>query len=413
MQIDNSPNTLIKYVDKTAENIKKDASLWVVFVIGMLFFYFIQRYLAGIIPLQDNIVFGADVQDTVEALQTINFMEDMQKHVLFMPTLSPIVNFFNTLPFASYSRSIRMTYALLAGLNLLLIYILMKKLKVSQGISFLVVFLFMSSFSILVIYGIPETYQMSNLLIGLYLLAFLSVSENLKWQDSILLSLLAGIAALYNYPLLSLMGIHLFLMIQKFNFKKWLFIAAINILIGILIIGSVNYLVFGPYFLNNMKNYAADWASITNFLNIENYANVFSNFLLFAIISPVDHLPNAMSWQDGIRYFSTYLGIILIVSWGSWLLYSAYHLAISKKLDMIKMALIAWVGVMMLFYVYFNPNEACLYASQTVLPILLICSKIFDDSFKSSKSKFYILVTFCLLLAINNGLAIYNGALLR
>lgn len=203
MQIDNSPNTLIKYVDKTAENIKKDASLWVVFVIGMLFFYFIQRYLAGIIPLQDNIVFGADVQDTVEALQTINFMEDMQKHVLFMPTLSPIVNFFNTLPFASYSRSIRMTYALLAGLNLLLIYILMKKLKVSQGISFLVVLLFMSSFSILVIYGIPETYQMSNLLIGLYLLAFLSVSENLKWQDLILLSLLAGIAALYNYPLLS------------------------------------------------------------------------------------------------------------------------------------------------------------------------------------------------------------------
>jgi len=413
MRTDNFSITLLKYFDSTAKNVKKDTTIWVVFSVAMVFFYFVQRYLAGIIPLENNIVFGADTEDTVEALRAINFMADMREHILFTPTLFPVVNFLNSLPFATFSRSVRLTYALLAGLNLLVIYVLLKKMKVSRVVSLLVVLLFMCSFSVLVIYGIPETYQMSNLLIALYLLVFLSLSENLELQNSILLSLLAGIAALYNYPLLSLMGVHLLLMARKFTFKQWLFIATINILIGILIVGSVNYLIYGPYFFNYMKNYASDWASITNFLSARNYANVFLNFLLFAFISPVDYLPDTLSWQDGIGYFSTYLGIILFVFWGSWLLYSAYYLVISQKIDKIDMALIAWVGVMMLFYVYFNPNEACLYASQTVLPILLICSKIFDNSLKSSKSKLYILVIFCLLLAINNGIAIYNGALLR
>ena len=163
------------------ENEKKFVILGV-FAVGFAIFYWNQRFLAGIVYGKNDIVFGADTRDTFRSLREINFDNDIKKHILFSLTLTPVVTFFRSLLSVSFQRSLRITFALVAGLNVAGVFYLLRKNNKHVTISLLITLLYAFCFSNLVIFSIPETYQMSNLLILLYLAALFSLRDRLNWR---------------------------------------------------------------------------------------------------------------------------------------------------------------------------------------------------------------------------------------
>jgi hypothetical protein len=169
----------------------------------------------------------------------------------------------------------------------------------------------------------------------------------------------------------------------------------------------VNYLVYRADFLGFIFSYSERWATLSHFLQIKNIGNVLVNFFYFAVISPVDSLPKTLHWQDGAGYFSAVLRIVLVVFWTVWLAYVIYSLVKTRTVSMLHRAISAWIIAMTVFYIYFNPNEATLYSSQTILPIMLISADSFESMEFPQRFKISMLLTYCVLLAINNGIAFY------
>jgi hypothetical protein len=384
-----------------------------IFLVGFIVYFWNQRFLADIVYRKNDIVFGADTRDTFRALREVNFDNDMKKHIFFSFTLSPVVGFFQSVLAVSFQRSIRLAFALVAGLNVAGVFYLLRKNNNHVTISFLITLLFTFCFSNLVIFSIPETYQMSNLLILFYLAALFSLRDRLDWRNSLFLSVLAGLASLYNFPLLSLMGIHLILMFPKNKFLSWIALIISNVLVGSLIFLSVNYFIYGPGFLAYFQSYSSRWASLTNFLHVNNYATVFANFFLFAVVSPGGYLPAVLGPQDVAGYFSSFFRTLLICMWVGGLIYAIVITARAKVDKWLYVGLYAWILVMTLFYVYFNPKEALLYSSQTLFPLLFLFTQGFDLRSKFAKFQLLWLIIFCILLIINNGLAFYPGVLLN
>jgi hypothetical protein len=294
-----------------------------------------------------------------------------------------------------------------AGLNIAGVYYLFQQARINLPASLLLTSVYAFCFSNLVIYSIPETYQMSNLSVVVYLIVLFRLKDRLNFGNSLFLSGFALIGALYNFPLMMLMGIHLVLMLSHTGLWRWVLIAVANALFGLTGFLFVNYLIYRADFLGFIFSYSERWATLSHFLQIENIGNVLVNFFYFAVISPVDSLPKTLHWQDGAGYFSTILRVVLVVSWTVWLVYVIYYLMKTRAVSMLNKAVSVWIVAMAAFYVYFNPNEATLYSSQTILPMLLICAELFESLSLRRQFRWAILAVFCVLLAINNGAAFY------
>jgi hypothetical protein len=230
--------------DQSAFPSKATRKTWLfvlaLFVTAFFFFLFNLRFLSPVTFFTDNVIFGADTQEVLAYMRSLSFEGDMQKHLLFSATTYPFVYAFEKFPFVSERRAILLVLSLLAAMNTLGAFLLLRNYFFSVKLALLFTLLYLFSFSALIIMSIPETYAVSNLTILLYLLALFRFRDSLDMQRSLILSLIAGFAALYNLPLLSLIIIHLLMMLR--HPKRWIPLAVGNIAMGACVFLLANFL---------------------------------------------------------------------------------------------------------------------------------------------------------------------------
>lgn len=356
-------------------------------------------------------VFGADTFKAVAFLHFVSFDDEMRRHLLFSATGSRLVGFFQNALFISQDDSIVLVLGLLAALNIVGVFILLRRFFSSAGPALLLSVSFAFWFSNLVIFSIPETYALSDLWVVIYLSVLLRVGTEHAWWKALGLSLLAALASLYNPPLLSLMLIHVILFYDRSKWGLWVRSGLANLSLGATAFLSANYALARQYRVFwSLSQFAIKWASIDNFLGWRGPAQVLVSFFLYSILSPTSYLPRALSLHDLYGYLRSPLGLALVPV-VLVLLAVGTFIAVAKSAQYrrLAIALLAWILVIVLFYIYLDPQKAILFSSQ-VMPALLIILAI---AFKSIKTKPWVksgaVLLVSALVAVNNCLAFYAG----
>jgi hypothetical protein len=383
-----------------------------IFIIAFIFFLY-NIHLLSLSPgsfASNDLIIGSDSHDIANSMRGVSFGGDMQKHVLFSATTAPLVSFIRIALHINENRSIRLVLALISALNITGVFLLLRKFFSATRLALLFTFLYIVFFSNLVIFSIPETYSLSNLIFLIYLFVFLKVRETFHWRYSLVLSFLAGFAALYNPPMFSIIIIHIVYYFHHSKFKFWVKLALVNLVFGAFIFLSVNYLIHGLKFITYFRTYSSNWASLNNLLDLRILANVIVSFCFYSILSPVSHLPATLELQNISGYFQSPLGLVLfpIIVFG---IFYGFLIAIIKnsKYQRLTVSLLPWILLMILFYTYFDPKDAILFSSQILLPILIILANTFETIRIKPSIKYYATLIVCALLAVNNFLCFYSG----
>ncbi|MEJ5226134.1 MAG: hypothetical protein WHV44_16860, partial [Anaerolineales bacterium] len=117
--------------------------------------------------------------------------------------------------------------------------------------------------------------------------------------------------------------------------------------------------------------------------------------------------PFALGWQDWPRYWHTPLGALLSLSVPVAVLGGLT--AALRKRQAFDLAVLAWVGVMTAFYIYFNPLEAMLYASQILAALVIVLAGAFQQTPGKPGVRRAILLSFVLALAVHNVPVLWTG----
>ena len=384
-----------------------------VFFTAFLFFLFNLWFLSSVTFADwgKDLIFASDTPTIVNRLEgEKTFRGGMwNKHPLFTLTVYPLVQALQWLPFLDERSSILLVLALFSALCVVGAFLLLRRYFSSTRLALLFTCLYTFFFSNLVIYSIPETYSMSNLAILVYLSYLLRVRGSLNGRDSLVLSVLAGFASLFNAPLLSLLIIHLVMMLRRVEFKRWAALTAVNVALGALVFLLANLLIHGWRFLSFSRDYASKWASVGNLLDMGSVATVIVDFFFYSVLSPTGQLPGTLGWHDFSGYWHSPLGIVLFPLLASYICYGLFAAIKHQKSHPLAGGLLSWVLVMSVFHIYFNPQEAMLYSTQILLPLTFILALAFETIRVRARIKYGVMATACALLALNNCLALYTG----
>jgi len=381
-----------------------------IFILFVFVFYLNSHYVWDLVSQKQNIIFGSDTMDTLDNIKELTFEVDTKKRMLFSITLTPIVKSIQILLGLSQNKSIRLTFAILAALNITGVYLFLKKYSSSTLESLIFTGFYSFFFSNFVIFSIPETYSVSNLFILIYVATFFLLPKSLPIYNCVLLSVITGLASLYNPVLLSLGIIPIIMFLFQAEKKQWVVISFSNLAIGVIIYFFANYLVFkeNPFVVLNY--YANSYASINNLLDIKSIIGAFSNFYFFSILSPHDYLTSSLELMDWLGYGNFIIGTATILLIGIFLNYGIYVLFARKiQKEPFLQSLLMWTVLLTLFYTFFNPKEAILYSSQILFPLVIVFIHVFK-TLKWKPPVKYAIFSFCLLIvAYTNVTAFLNG----
>ena len=368
-------------------------------------------YLSMAVQLEDvvlsrqNVIFGSDTTEIAQAMRWFNFHGDMAKHLLFSPVLSTLVKALGAVLPISEAHSMFLAVALLGGSNVGLAFVALRSLGAARSLAGVWAAVYAMFFWNVVLFSIPETYVLSNLLILTYLAVLFHVVHRPARSASVGMGVLAGIAALANPPLLLLSVVHPIVRARELGLRGASRLLVLDALAASLVFTITSLLVFGDSFPWNLLDRGLPQASVLHFVQPRQGATVLSSFLLFSVISPTANLPSRLSAGDLAHYFNSALGTGLVAVYGAGLLATAARLV--RQRDGIDYALIVWALLMGGFYTYFNPQEAILYAGQVGFALLVLIVQTAGT--RSSRTTLAAVFGFGLVLALHNLSVVYAG----
>jgi len=380
-----------------------------IFAMTSLLYGFNVRLFSPLTFSSDGIVVG-DTKEVVRHMRQLSFDGDMMKHSLFSATTAPLVGLLQDATSVSQSEAIVLVLAMVAALNITGVFILLRTFFSAAGPAFLFTFVFAAFFSNLVLFSIPETYALSDLLILLYLSVLLRVGRKSSWPTSLGLSLLAALASLYNPPLLSLMTIHMVLFYNRSKRGPWIRSSLANLALGGLFYLSMNLLIHGSAFLGYLSDYGGRHFSPLNLLHWSNMTNVFVNFFMYSILSPVGYLPGYLRLQDFSGYLQAPLRCLLLIILES-AVFGGIVVAVTRQTNHRRLAvsLLSWILLMLVFYTCYTPRDATLWSLQILLPLMIILAIAFNTIQIRPWVKSGAVLVVSALVAVNNCLAFYAG----
>jgi hypothetical protein len=380
-------------------------SVATLFLAAFFLYRFNLRFLAPVTFHTNDVIFGADTAQTLDAIGRATFDDDMWKHLLFSVTMNPIVRGIARLLSADMQRATVITLAALGAANVAGTFVLLARHVSSQPLAFLLAVLYGVCFSNLVIFSVPETYALSNLMILAYLAILLRIRSRLSSANSLILAGAAGVGSLFNPPLLSLMTIHLALMLVNSprSWRRWAGTAAANFALAGGLFLAANISVRGWAFFDYSRTYARQWASVRNLLSPGNVLAVGLDFVVYSVAAPVGQLTSALGWRDFRGFFSSFFRFVTLamVLAGAVVSYQGL-LARWRQGDRLGLCLTAWITLMVIFYTYFDPREAMLYSSQVLLPLGLVFASSYQMLKLRPTPKAVALTLAIAWLAINN-----------
>jgi hypothetical protein len=148
--------------------------------------------------------------------------------------------------------------------------------------------------------------------------------------------------------------------------------------VALLVYLGANFFLFGLDYIEKSQKLANRWATIANFFEPMNWLNVGVSFFIYAVISPLDELERSIGLADFRGYFQSPVRSSVFVIFILYLLLAIFRL-IRRGADEIVLSAAAWLGVLSIFHLYFNPREALLYSCQALGPFMLILGRVFAD----------------------------------
>jgi len=381
-----------------------------IFILFVFVFFLNSGHLWDVVSQKQDVIFGSDTMDTLDNLRELTFEVDTKKRMLFSITITHISKVIQILSGLSINKSIRLSLAMMAALNITGVYLFLKKYSSCTPEALLFTGFYSIFFSNFVIFSIPETYSVSNLFILLYASSFFLLRKSLTIYRCAILSVIIGVTSLYNPVLLSLAIIPIIMMLFQSDRKSLLIISISNLVFGVVFYFFANYLFLkeNPFIVLNY--YANYFASINNLMDLKLITDVFSNFYFFSILSPHYYLTSSLELVDWLGYGNSFIGIVSIFMIGSFLIYGVYILFARKnQKDAFPQSLFLWSVLLTLFYTYFNPHEAILYSSQILFPMVIVYLNAFKTLDWRLPIKYAIFSCFLLIVTYINVTALLNG----
>jgi hypothetical protein len=376
---------------------KKNKLIGGIFLFIIWFFIYLGNllYLKPITFASDEFVYGSDAVDIVEDMRNVNFdSKDNKKHLLFSPITAPLVDLVQLIFNFPGETSILVVLAVISALNITLIYIIL----ISEFSIVPYALWFASIFGLMhinfVIFSIPETYSLSGLVVLLYFLCLFKLKDTDPVIYFGVLSILCGLAALINPVLLSLTVINLFLIVNKNNLemRKKYFLIILSLLIPLVIFIIPNWIIYRSGFFPFSVNYINKYGSFLNLIDMAKIIHVTSSFLIYSVIPPFSiysiYINSIGLILAYLIIFLLYLGLLVAGIF-------AYH---ENKEVLNAMGL--WVLCLIIFFIYFNPEEAMLYSTIITFPIFLFISLGFSKV--NFRYKYLLLGLFTVLLIFYN-----------
>lgn len=349
-----------------------------IFILFTLLHFNNLRHLPTLSYWLNNRIFYADTRNTYSGMKEISIDQDSRKHPLFAVITQVSVAGAKTLHIADTKNIIHGLLAIVAGLNITLFFFLLKKHTHKEITALLWTIFYGTSFANLVFFGIPETYSLTALGITAFLICLPDDQDNLDIKNIIMLGIPAGIGALLNPPLIFLLASAYCLALMKLPFKKFMLSSFLASILALFIFFGLNLLLFGTDYMNFGVGYAKKWASFSNLIHPIEYVKVFTSFFIYGIITPLHKLSSSIGLNDFTGYFSTPLKLPFAATFIGFTIYAGWNIVRKIIKDPLVLSLLAWLGIVCLFYVYFNPRESFLYATQVLGPFMILLMKEFD-----------------------------------
>ena len=347
-----------------------------------------------------NIIFGADTNETVSAMHAITFEGDMRKHPLFSLLTAPLVAVSGTLFGLDPNRAVLTVLAIAAGLNAGLVFLALRYMDFARGLATVLGCVYCAFFSNLVLFGVPETYCVSNLALLAGLVATFGLGGNAAAWVSVALGSIAGVAALFNPPLLSLALIHALVLLRNRGVRDAFVFGGATVLSAAVVFGLVQFAIYGAEFLRFTDSYVREWASLGNLADLSSVIGVLLAFLVFSAVSPLDGLPSRLELGDITGYLGSIAGGVAAAAYLALLLLAARH-ALHRG-DGFVFGLLGWMLAILVFYSVWNPREAMLYSSQLAFPLVFLIGRWIRSASAPPYAGEIGLAAFALLAFIHN-----------
>lgn len=311
--------------------------------------------------LLDNVVFGAD---HAENLRSVAFDDSgalrPEKHELAVVWFFALVR--SIALFLPPLLSAKLVFALTAALAGVSLLVLLRRFGVERLNAICAALFVLSSFAVITIFSLAETYALTCTMISLSIIAFLEMgkhAEDAPWKYGALAGLAAGLAGLANSPALAVILVYPILR----RGPKLLPDVIVPILVAGLLTVAVSIVQLRV--VEWQLSYLDRYASWSNFGDTRIVLDYLASVFLFAWTAPVDMVKTSYESADleslltsPLRLAALALSVATVVA--------GVVTAIRFEQRGAATALLASVGPLLLFYLYFNPQEAMLYASQWV-----------------------------------------------
>lgn len=371
----------------------------------MIFYYVMYNWMFPITNIKHWSLLGADTWKPLAAMDRdlLTFHINEMKHPLFYFLTKVLVKIFNLFINADIRYILFFILSLYSSLDILLVWLILGRFYKNTLHRSLFTLLFFLSFSPLVIFSVPETYAFTSISILAFLFIVLE-KQSLNLREIFFASTFAGTAALSNPPTLALLGVLIIMIWQKYNHKRNLVLSATAIFWTTLIyvIPNIWIISLGNGLIELSHDQLKTYASLMNFLNSENYLRLFLSLLVFQFVSPFDTV-KYMYPASLQSYFSSYLLILALIVHIIFLILCLRNF--NKLKNKNSLAVLAFLIIISLFYVYFSPGEIMLFSIQLFIPIYFLLAKQYE--FKNYKYTGFFL-TYVIIIGVVNSSAIYN-----
>jgi hypothetical protein len=369
-------------------------------------YFLLARHLRPIVTGAEHEILGIDAQDAELMMRQLTLQGiDALKHPLFPLLARPYVALIEMVTGSGSYTAINLAVAGLAAINVSMVALLAFQVGRSVGLALACGTVFGLSFSALVLMAVPETYSLTVLMLCVYLAIFLYVRDRLDLPQALLLGGFCGIVDLANPPMLTLGIIPALYLFQTRAAARSLLLSAVMLATSIAVYLGVILLVWGSRYFDASRQYAHDWASLTNFLDPPMIALALVQMLPFSVASPVDEARVLYHLADAAGYLSNPAAIPAIAALLAGLAVSMRWLVHgASPLDR---CLATWAAVVILFYIWFNPVEAILYGLQLLPPLILLALRALQPMVKRGMMAL-LLALVVASMAVSNLPAIFN-----
>lgn len=400
----------------------KTKSLFLLLVIILISFFFL--YLFSLTPNQN--IFTSDGRmfytDNYESSYMIGNLKgsyqqggwnDTKQHLIFPMIIHPLYKFGEVITDCiSNNNNLKLVFpiAFLGLLNILTAFFIFKSLLKNSISALVFAVAYGLFFGIWFYASFPETYILTITFINLFLLITIRNPDKIHQANCLIaLAIINATAVLVSFHLMSLAVIPLFCLFfweRKSFLPKtilYLLITMAIVIISYQIAGTINKEFSFIQIMKYLKDYQSTWGShsFAHFINIEAVLNTVLNFFFYSIgiiyVPPWD--TSKLSFAG--TYFNTISGTVFIFSY---LFFIVVCLRGLRKTGFVKerrfQILLLWICVNILYFIYFNPQEAFLYGAFIHLPWLVILGYGYKQS--SFRYKKLVLGLFILALFLNN-----------